>query len=97
MPREGSPRAMASLPCSRQRSDSRAGSSRSRPRADGPAPRSPADVVLKEPGFGERTPQLNLFVAVQAGLAKRPNQERRGVGAQSALQRLNRLSVRVRP
>ena len=58
--------------------------------------RRPAHIVLKQPGFGKPTPHLNLFVAVQAGLAKRPNQEGGGLSPHSALQRLNRLSVEVR-
>ena len=83
MPRDGSPRADASRPCSRQ-SCGQARRIEPLARFGRAAERLGrlADVVLQQPGFGERAADLDLFVAGQsrvasaAGRAGRPPRRR---------------------
>ena len=85
----------ASLPCSRHSSDSRAGWSRSRSSGGSPERLGRlADVVLQEPGFGQRAANLERLVAAQPGLLERADEEGRGFGAVSVLQGLGGLAKR---
>ena len=54
-----------------------------------------ANIVLKEPGFGERTPDLDLLVAMQPRALQGTDQEGRRLGSGPALQRLHGLPVKV--
>ena len=73
MPRDGSPRADARRPCIRQRSRQTARLQPLPPlRRPAQRFRRLADVVLKQPGLGQRAADLDLFVAVQPGDASAP-------------------------
>ena len=50
------------------------------------------DVVLKEPGLGERAANLNLLVAGQSGALQQPREQRRRLGALAPVQGLLRLA-----
>ncbi len=52
-------------------------------------------VVLEQPGLGEGAPQLDLVVAPEAGLLQRARQQRGGVRAMAAFERLHGLRVGV--
>ncbi len=76
MPREGSPRATATRPCIRQRSDRRAGSSALS--LFGRAPKRLArltDVVLEEPRLRQGAADLELVVAPQRRFFQRAVQQ----------------------
>ena len=97
MPRDGSPSAIASLPCSRQSSDSRAGCSRSRSSGGSPS----ASVAWRmsscwNQASASAASDLERLVAGQAGMLEGADQQRRGVGAVALLKRFRCLGVDVR-
>jgi hypothetical protein len=52
-------------------------------------------IVLQEPGFGQRAPDLDVFLARQPGPLQRPQQQVDGLGPAPLFERLNSLRVRV--
>ena len=55
-----------------------------------------ADVVLQQPGFRERAPDLDLLVATEPRPLERAHEQRRRVRAAPLLERPNGLAVEVR-
>jgi hypothetical protein len=55
----------------------------------------PPHIVLKQPGFGERTPDLDLFVALKTRLSKAADQQGRRFGPHSSLEGTHGLSVKI--
>jgi hypothetical protein len=53
------------------------------------------DIVLKEPRLGQRAPNLDLLIAMQAGLTQRSHEKGGGFHAGSTFQRPRRLTVKI--
>jgi hypothetical protein len=51
-----------------------------------------ADIILEEPGFSQRAPDVDLFVALQSWTLQCPDEERSRLGSSPALERLHRLA-----
>ena len=97
MPRDGSPLATARRPCMRQRSESRAGSSRSRPSGGGPSASAACRMSSWSSQASASAHRIwTCVVAAQPRLLQRARQQRGGIGAVPVLERLDRLGVEVR-
>jgi hypothetical protein len=53
-------------------------------------------IVLKQPRFGEGTPDLDLLIAMQAGLSHCPHKDGRRLDTGAAFERARRLAVEIR-
>ena len=53
-------------------------------------------IVLQQPRFRQRAPQLQHVVSDQPGLLQRPNEQGRGLGAVAPRQRVGRLPEKIR-
>ena len=54
-----------------------------------------AHIILKEPRFSQRTPDLDLFVAGKTRLTESPDQKRSRFSPHSALEGVHGLDVKI--